>query len=124
MLSLHSLGKKPARLHAVPCRDFCGRTRAESFRSVEYLILGLATYRLTRLFTRDTILDSFRNWWWSKFPPEKHPLGYLLTCEWCLSFWVGSLVFVCYIISTATVLVVAPFALSAIAGLLTAYEDK
>jgi len=41
-----------------------------------------------------------------------------------LSFWFGSLVFVCYMISTVTVLVVVPFALSAIAGLLTAYEDK
>lgn len=91
---------------------------------MDYVILGLATYRITRLFTRDTILDSFRNWWWGKFPPEKHPLGYLLTCEWCLSFWVASLVFVCYIINTVTVLAAVPFALSAIAGLLTAYEDK
>ena len=90
---------------------------------MEYLILGLATYRLTRLFTRDTIFESFRNWWWIKFPPHKK-LGYLLTCEWCLSIWLGSLVFVCYIINTVTVLVVAPLALSAIAGLLTAYEDK
>ena len=91
---------------------------------MEYAILGLATYRITRLFTRDTILNSFRNWWWKKFPPEKHPLGYLLTCEWCLSFWVASLLFGCYMINTVTVLVAAPFALSAIAGLLTAYEDK
>jgi hypothetical protein len=91
---------------------------------MEYVILGLATYRITRLFTRDTILNNFRNWWWKRFPPEKHPLGYLLTCEWCLSFWVASLLFGCYMISTVTALVAVPFALSAIAGLLTAYEDK
>jgi hypothetical protein len=91
---------------------------------VEIVILGLATYRITRLFTRDTILEKFREWWWKKFPPEKSPIGYLLTCEWCLSFWVASLVYGCYIINTATVFVAAPFALSAFAGLLTAYEDK
>jgi len=91
---------------------------------VEYVILGLATYRLTRLFTRDTILESFRNWVVVQVSPREKPSSYLLTCEWCLSFWFGSLVFVCYMISTVTVLVVVPFALSAIAGLLTAYEDK
>lgn len=91
---------------------------------LEYAVLAFATYRITRLFTRDSILEKSREWWWKKFPPEKHPLGYLLTCEWCLSFWVASLIFACYIINTVTVLVVAPFALSAVAGLLTAYEDK
>lgn len=91
---------------------------------VEFVILGLATYRLTRLATRDAIFESARNRFWSRFPPESSKLGYLLTCEWCLSVWLASVLFVSAMISTVTVLVVAPFALSAIAGLLTAYEDK
>lgn len=91
---------------------------------VEIVILGLATYRVTRLFTRDAVLESFRSWYWNRFPPESTKLGYLLTCEWCLSFWVASLFFISVMISTVTVLAAVPFALSAIAGLLTAYEDK
>jgi hypothetical protein len=91
---------------------------------VEIVVLGLATYRVTRLFTRDAILESFRNWYWAKFPPETTKRGYLLTCEWCLSIWVASVFFISAMISTVTVLLSVPFALSAIAGLLTAYEDK
>jgi len=92
--------------------------------AVEFLILGLATFRLTRLVTRDAIFESARNRFWGRFPPESSKLGYLLTCEWCLSVWLASALFVSAMISTVTVLVATPFALSAIAGLLTAYEDK
>jgi hypothetical protein len=90
----------------------------------ELTILALATYRITRLFTRDTILNTLRNRFWERFPPESTKLGYLFTCEWCLSVWVASVIFISAMINTVTVLVVAPFALSAIAGLLTAYEDR
>jgi hypothetical protein len=90
----------------------------------ELVVLGLATYRLTRLATRDTVFTSIRNKFWERFPPESSKLGYLFTCEWCLSVWVASLLFISAMISTVTVLLAVPFALSAIAGLLTAYEDK
>lgn len=91
---------------------------------LQFTILALATYRLTRLITRDVITEGFRNWFWNKFPPESRKMGYLLTCEWCLSIWTGSLLYACFIITSVTVIVVVPLALSAIAGLLTAYEDK
>jgi hypothetical protein len=90
----------------------------------EFVILGLATYRITRLFTRDVILEGFRNWWWKKFPPESSKLGYLLTCEWCLSIWVASLLWGFAMITAVTITVAMVFALSAVAGLFTAYEDK
>ena len=89
-----------------------------------FVILGLATFRITRLLTRDTIFDTPRNRFWDRFPPESSKLGYLFTCEWCLSVWVASLLFISAIISTVTVWLMVPFALSAVAGLLTAYEDK
>jgi hypothetical protein len=91
---------------------------------IEFLIMGLATYRITRLFTRDVIFDGFRNWYWKKFPPESSKLGYLLTCDWCLSIWTGSLVVASVMIIPVLVYVYAVFAVSAIAGLLTAYEDR
>jgi hypothetical protein len=90
----------------------------------ELVVLSLATYRLTRLVTRDTVFSSTRNKVWERFPPESSKLGYLFTCEWCLSVWVASLLFISAMINTVTVLLAVPFALSAIAGLLTAYEDK
>jgi hypothetical protein len=90
----------------------------------EFIILGLATYRLTRLITRDVIMDGFRNWFWKKWSPEKSKLGYLLTCEWCLSIWVASLFYISAMITSVTIAVAGVFALSAVAGLLTAYEDK
>lgn len=91
---------------------------------VELAILGLATYRITRLIIRDTIFETPRNKFWSRFPPETTKIGYLLTCEWCMSVWVGSVVVTSAIIIPVTVYVYAVFAVSAIAGLLTAYEDK
>jgi hypothetical protein len=90
----------------------------------EFLILGLATYRITRLITRDVITEGFRNWFWKKWSPEKSKLGYLLTCEWCLSIWIASLMYISVMITSVTFAVAAVFALSAVAGLLTAYEDK
>jgi hypothetical protein len=92
---------------------------------LQFLLLGLGTYRVTRLITRDTITASIRNAFWSKFPPESSRLGYLSTCEWCFSVWVGSgFVISAIIIPSVTYIVATVFAVSAIAGLLTAYEDK
>lgn len=88
------------------------------------LILSLATYRITRLIVRDEILAAPRDKFFERFPPDRSKLGYLATCEWCMSFWVASLLVICFMISTVTAIVLVPFALSAIAGLLTAYEDK
>jgi hypothetical protein len=84
----------------------------------EIVLLGLATYRLTRLFTRDEILSGFRDWFWEKYPPETKKLGYVLTCEWCLSIWVASL------LQLSRIIIPLVLAMSAIAGLLTAHEDK
>lgn len=90
----------------------------------EFVILALATYRITRLLTRDVIAEPIRIRVWKKHPPESSKLGYLFTCEWCMSIWTASLIYGCFIITSVTVIVVVPLALSAVAGLLTAYEDK
>ena len=93
--------------------------------TLEFLILGLATYRITRLIIRDEILATPRNFVWKRFPPEKSLLGYFLTCPWCISIWVASFIQISSIIVPGTTYVVAAvFALSAIAGLLTAHEER
>ena len=92
---------------------------------VELAIYGLATYRLSRLVTRDELFSGPREWLWKKFPPESTKIGYWLTCVWCVSVWSASLFVISrIIIPEATNIVAIVLALSAIAGLLTAYEDK
>jgi len=46
---------------------------------LQFVLLGLATYRVTRLITRDMVTAPLRNAFWKKFPPESSYLGYLST---------------------------------------------
>ena len=88
-------------------------------------IAGLATYRISRLIVRDEIFNRPRNWIWEKFPPESNKFGYFFTCMWCTSVWVASLLVISrIIIPEATQVVEIVLALSAIAGLLSAHEDR
>lgn len=92
---------------------------------LDFILLALATYRVTRLLVRDTIFASLRNRIWNRYPPETTRRGYLLTCEWCTSVYVGLGFATWYTISSEVVRFFAvALALSAIAGLLTAYEDR
>ena len=88
-------------------------------RLLDYVILALAVYRLTRLITTDVILNKYREKIWNKYPIEKEGIGYLITCDWCTSIWVSSLVVVMYTIAPDIAIAVwGVFALSAVAGLM------
>jgi hypothetical protein len=88
-----------------------------------FIILALATFRITRLFTTDYIFEWLRNGIWKKFPPHTW-LGYLFTCDWCFSIWVASGIAICYtIVPMATTIVALPFALSAVASLISKRLD-
>lgn len=52
---------------------------------LELLIVGLATYRATRLFTADRIMEGVRVW----ISDRSSWAGYLITCDWCLSIWIA-----------------------------------
>ena len=91
----------------------------------ELLVAGLATYRIARLIVKDEIFSKLRNAIWKKFPPESNKFGYFFTCMWCTSVWVASLLVISrIIIPEATQVVETVLALSAIAGLLSAHEDR
>lgn len=47
----------------------------------------VATYRLTRIVTADRIMDRFRAW----AERTNAYVGYLVTCDWCLSIWFAPL---------------------------------
>lgn len=51
-------------------------------------IYVLATARLIRLLTEDTITKAFRRWWLKKHPATTLP-GYLITCAWCTSVYLA-----------------------------------
>jgi hypothetical protein len=88
-----------------------------------FILLSLATYRLARLLTIDTIFEPLRNRIWKWRGPETLT-GYLFTCVWCMSIWFGSLLTIWYTIDTATaVIFTLPLALSAVAGIITARVD-
>jgi hypothetical protein len=91
-----------------------------------YFTVGaLATYRLSRLLTRDEILSPARNWLWKRFPPETNKFGYLFTCMWCMSIWSASLLVLSgIIIFKITLYLGLVLSFSAVTGLLAAYEDR
>ena len=58
------------------------------------LVLGaVATARLARLVTRDTIFDTPRLSYVRKMDGTGHPkLAELAVCPWCVSVWIGAAV--------------------------------
>lgn len=47
----------------------------------------LAAKRLVRLAVDDQVAEPLRELVWKHDPPERHRLGYVLTCHSCSSFW-------------------------------------
>lgn len=89
-----------------------------------FIVLALATFRAARLLSTDVIFESLRNAIWTRFPPST-TFGYLFTCNWCLSIWTGSLFGISYtIVPLATFVVALPFALSAVAGIISNRYDN
>lgn len=92
---------------------------------VEFVVLGLAVFRLTRLVIKDHIVSALRDKIWDRFPPESTKIGYLITCPWCVGFWFSLAVYFCYtILPSQTMWACYVLALSAIVGWLTALDDR
>jgi hypothetical protein len=92
---------------------------------LNFIILALAVFRITRLIMLDEILAPVRNVFWEKFPPESSYLGFLFTCEWCVSMWIALPVVLFYAaFPTMTLLIGCIFALSAVSSLITARLDN
>jgi len=73
-----------------------------------YVLMALAAYRLTRLLTTDVILEGLREKIWKKYPPETK-IGYLFTCNWCMSIWTAA-----FIIGLASLLPAVAYVVSLI----------
>jgi len=92
---------------------------------LHFVILALFVYRLTRALVYDDVFSVFREWVWSHRPPEISYVGFFLTCPWCVSMWAALPVVLFYaLFPSMTILVGCIFALSALAGLITARLDQ
>ncbi len=87
-----------------------------------WLVLdALAVYRLTRLTQRDTITAGPRSWMHKRY--KGGWLLELVTCPWCMSFWIGlGVALATYFAPFAWSWPAAALALSAVAGWLTDRE--
>lgn len=97
----------------------------ENMSALHFIVLALLVYRLTRLVIVDTIFEPVRDWVFSRKPSHTSSIGYLFTCEWCMSLWIALPTMFLYAFFPSTVFLIGCiFALSAIAGLITARLDR
>lgn len=114
------------------------------------LILALGIYSLTRLITKDSLIDRQREWFFNHFPhegfttkkrpnpdrctfivtgeryyvTEGHFLGELINCPWCSGFWVSLLLFGSFVFwPVATTFLLVPFGLRVIPGAIESIID-
>jgi hypothetical protein len=70
---------------------------------MDFIILTLASFRLTRLFVYDRIFQSLRNPFFDEFEEDGETylqpngfIGELLSCHWCTGFWCAVVVCIPY----------------------------
>lgn len=113
---------------------------------VYFIILALGIYSLTRLITTDSFppIEKLRNWFFDRFPHDGYSTkvrptrgqwvtvgttyhvnigvwqGELVSCPWCMGWWVSLLTCVGFVLSpTIALAVLTPFALRVIPGMLS-----
>lgn len=54
---------------------------------LDIIIDALAVFRLTKMINQDYIFHEVREKILEHFPPKTSKIGYLFTCDWCMSIW-------------------------------------
>jgi len=89
--------------------------------SWEFVLLGLAAFRLWRLIAEDTILDRPRGWVTGRVGEY---WGTFIVCPWCSGAWLSFAWWLAWVAWPHGVLVAStPLALSAVVGLIAANID-
>lgn len=84
-----------------------------------FMLLALATHRVTRLITTDTIFSGLREKIWNKWPPTTK-FGYFFTCNWCAGLWVSAVAITCYmLVPYPTYVVSLVLAVSSVVGIIS-----
>ncbi len=106
------------------------RIRLTELSLTDYVLVTLASWRLTRLFVYDAITKFFREQFWDVvkvgkgFQLEKpktgprRTLADLLSCTWCFGLWASSTVLFFYLLTPYAVFPVALLAIGAVASFL------
>ena len=97
---------------------------------VDYVLLTLATWRVTRLFVYDAITKFFREQFWDLVPAGKgfelekpkfgprRTLADLLACPWCVSTWAAASLLFFYLLTPYATFFVVLLAISSLASFL------
>jgi len=106
------------------------RIRLTELALTDYVLVTLASWRLTRLFVYDAVLKFFREQFWdvvkvgkglSLEKPKVGPrrtLADLLSCTWCFGLWASSTVLFFYLLTPYAVFPVVVLAIGAVASFL------
>lgn len=101
----------------------------------DYVLVTLASWRLTRLFVYDLITKFFREQFWDVvkagkgFKLEKPKLGPrrtmadLLSCVWCFGMWASSTVVFFYLLTPYAIFPVILLAVGAVASFLQIFAN-
>ena len=81
----------------------------------DFILMALAIWRLTRLFTYDAITKFIRDWFVGARPESfRGTLHTLITCPWCTGLWFSATVVFFYFLTPFTWPVVLVLALAAV----------
>lgn len=106
------------------------RIPLDSLSMTDYVLITLASWRLTRLFVYDAITKFFREQFWDvvkvgrSFALEKpktgprRTLADLLSCPWCFGVWATAIITFLYLITEWSLYPVLLLAISAVATFL------
>jgi Protein of unknown function (DUF1360) len=106
------------------------RINLDELSTVDFVLMTLATWRLTRLFVYDNITKFIREQFWDVvkagkgYTLEKPKVGPrrtmadLLSCPWCIGVWAAAVVIFFYLITPYATYPVMLLALSAVATFL------
>lgn len=87
------------------------------------VLVALSTYRLTRLITADRITQKLRE----AIIARGEMIGYLATCDWCLSIWfapIPTTLAIMYPGNRLVLIGLVALSASAVTGLLSGVEGK
>jgi Protein of unknown function (DUF1360) len=80
-----------------------------------FFLLALAAFRVTYFLTDDSVFDTPRAWISGLHPFFKE----LVTCFWCLGFWVSAAWWLCwYVFPHGTIVASEVWAIATVVGLL------
>lgn len=106
------------------------------FTIIEYILLTLASWRLMRLVTTDSITKWFREQFWDAktmkggvmlLKPESGPrriLAELFSCHWCFGVWAAAITVFAYMICAWAVYPVTFLAIAGALSLLQILVDR